>query len=171
MGGYIMANTLGSRISENRKRKNITQDYLAEQMGVSTQAVSKWENDLSCPDISLLPHLADYFNITIDELMRGENARTVQLVPENERKELDKMMLRMNVTSSDGDIVKINLPLALIKIAIEAGMQFMPQISGKDNALKNIDLNAVILAAEKGVMGKLLEVNSADGDIVEIYID
>lgn len=81
--------TLGSRIAECRKRKNITQEQLAEQMGVSTQAVSKWENDISCPDISLLPPLADYFSISIDELMRGENSRPVQLVPEGERKDVD----------------------------------------------------------------------------------
>jgi|GEM_PF-6583186 len=46
-----MANTLGSRIGEFRKKKGITQDQLAEYIGVSSQAVSKWENDLSCPDI------------------------------------------------------------------------------------------------------------------------
>ena len=56
-----MANTLGSRIAEYRRAKGITQDQLAEHMGVSSQAVSKWENDLSCPDITLLPRLADYF--------------------------------------------------------------------------------------------------------------
>lgn len=69
-----MANTLGSRITEYRKTKGITQDQLAEHMGVSSQAVSKWENDLSCPDIALLSKLADYFGITIDKLLRGENS-------------------------------------------------------------------------------------------------
>jgi len=49
----------------------LTQDYLAENMGVSPQAVSKWENDLACPDISLLPALAGFFGISIDELLTG----------------------------------------------------------------------------------------------------
>jgi transcriptional regulator with XRE-family HTH domain len=169
-GECIMANTLGSRISENRKRKNITQDHLAEQMGVSTQAVSKWENDISCPDISLLPMLADYFNTSIDELMRGENARPVQLVPEGERKEFDKMMLKMSVLSAQGDIVNMNLPLILVKAAIESGIQ-MINISGNSEALKNVDFKAVLLAAEKGIFGKLMEVKSASGDLVEIYIE
>ena len=72
-----MANTLGSRITELRRAKGITQDQLAEHMGVSSQAVSKWENDLSCPDITLLPRLADYFGISIDKLLRGENSNVV----------------------------------------------------------------------------------------------
>ena len=58
-----MEQTLGKRIMENRKRLGWTQDRLAEQMGVSAQAVSKWENDQSCPDISLLPKLAELFGL------------------------------------------------------------------------------------------------------------
>jgi transcriptional regulator with XRE-family HTH domain len=54
---------------ENRKRLNLTQDALAEQLGVTAQAVSKWENDLSCPDITMLPKLADIFHISTDELL------------------------------------------------------------------------------------------------------
>lgn len=63
-----MSNTLGKKISELRKEKGITQEELAERLGVSPQAVSKWENDLSCPDIMLLPELAKLFDVTIDEL-------------------------------------------------------------------------------------------------------
>jgi transcriptional regulator with XRE-family HTH domain len=148
-----MANTLGSRITEYRKTKGITQDQLAEHMGVSSQAVSKWENDLSCPDIALLSKLADYFGITIDKLLRGENSYAVQVVSEEERKDLNKMLLKILVNSSDGDIVKVNLPLSLVKVGLEIGMQ-LPQISGND-ALKNIDFNAILLAAESGVIGKL----------------
>lgn len=64
-----MAQTLGKRIMENRKRLSMTQDQLAEKLGVTPQAVSKWENDQSCPDISILPQLADIFGITIDALL------------------------------------------------------------------------------------------------------
>ena len=63
--------TLGKRISENRKAKNIKQDELAEMLLVSPQAVSKWENDLSCPDISVLPELSKILGITVDELLSG----------------------------------------------------------------------------------------------------
>lgn len=164
-----MANTLGSRIVECRKKKSITQDQLAEYMGVSSQAVSKWENNLSCPDITLLPQLADYFNITIDELLKGEKSQVVQVVSEEEREDFNKKVLKVYVNSEEGDIVKLNLPLGLVKVALEIGMQ-LPQVSCND-ALKNIDFQAVLLMAEKGVIGKIIEVKSANGDIVEVVIE
>lgn len=64
-----MDETLGKRIIAHRKRLNMTQDKLAEQLGVTAQAVSKWENDQSCPDISMLPKLAGIFGISIDALL------------------------------------------------------------------------------------------------------
>ena len=136
-----MANTLGSRIGECRKKKGITQDQLSEHIGVSSQAVSKWENDLSCPDITLLPQLADYFNITIDELLRGEKSQVVQVVSEEDRKDFNKKLLKVYVNSEQGDIVKVNLPLGLVKVAAEIGMQ-LPQISCNET-LRNIDLQKV----------------------------
>ena len=71
-----MEETLGKRIVANRKRMGLTQDKLAEQLGVTAQAVSKWENDQSCPDITMLPKLADIFGITTDDLL----GRTTQQV-------------------------------------------------------------------------------------------
>lgn len=64
-----MEQTLGKRIAGHRKRMALTQDQLAEKLGVTAQAVSKWENDQSCPDISVLPRLADIFGISVDELL------------------------------------------------------------------------------------------------------
>lgn len=64
-----MAQTLGKRIVQHRKRLGLTQDQLAEKLGVTAQAVSKWENDQSCPDISMLPKLAAIFGITTDALL------------------------------------------------------------------------------------------------------
>ena len=62
--------TLGKMISSLRKKKGMTQAELAEKMGVTDKAVSKWERDLSCPDISSLPKLAEIFDISVDELMQ-----------------------------------------------------------------------------------------------------
>ena len=62
-------NTMGERIKHHRKRLGMTQEQLAERLRVSPQAVSKWENNLSCPDISLLPELADVLGISVDELL------------------------------------------------------------------------------------------------------
>ena len=61
--------SMGKRIMQLRKEKGYTQEQLAEMMGVSAQAVSKWENDVSCPDISILPMLADKLGVTTDELL------------------------------------------------------------------------------------------------------
>lgn len=66
-----METTLGTRIADKQRKIGLTQDQLAEKVGVSPQAVSKWENNFSCPDIGLLPSLADLFGISIDELLQG----------------------------------------------------------------------------------------------------
>lgn len=60
--------TIGNKILNLRKQNEMTQEFLANKLGVSNQAVSKWEADLCCPDIGLLPHIADIFNISIDYL-------------------------------------------------------------------------------------------------------
>ena len=70
-----MEQTLGKRIVQNRKRLGLTQDQLAEKLGVTAQAVSKWENDQSCPDITMLPRLADIFGITTDALLGREEEK------------------------------------------------------------------------------------------------
>ena len=59
---------IGTKIQTLRKNKNITQAQLAEVLAVSSQSVSKWENNLSVPDISLLPIIARFFGITMDDL-------------------------------------------------------------------------------------------------------
>lgn len=164
-----MANSIGTRIAEARKRKGLTQDQLAEAMGVSPQAVSKWENDISCPDITLLPQLADYFGISVDDLLRGQTAPEAQIVPEEERKDFNKMMLRINVLSAQGDKVKVNLPMPLLKTGLQIGMNM--ENMGNYDALKDIDFDAILKMVENGVVGKLVEVESADGDIVEIVVE
>ena len=62
--------TLGTMISTLRKEKGMTQLELAEKMGVTDKAVSKWERDLSFPDINSIPKLAEIFEVTVDELMQ-----------------------------------------------------------------------------------------------------
>ena len=60
---------LGNKILEIRKKKNITQEELAAELGVTAAAVSKWENGNTLPDLFMLCALADYFNVTTDELL------------------------------------------------------------------------------------------------------
>ncbi|MGN0626395.1 MAG: helix-turn-helix domain-containing protein [Oscillospiraceae bacterium] len=59
---------MGKQIRENRLRSNLTQDKLAEVLGVTPQAVSKWESGAGFPDITLLPELSSVFGVKIDEL-------------------------------------------------------------------------------------------------------
>ncbi len=59
---------IGNKIKELRKKRGITQEQLADAIGISFQAVSKWENNIALPDITLVPLLANYFGVTIDEL-------------------------------------------------------------------------------------------------------
>lgn len=73
-----METTLGKRIAAYRKQMKLTQDQLAEKLGLTAQAVSKWENDQSCPDITILPKLADIFGVTTDELLGRESAVPVR---------------------------------------------------------------------------------------------
>ena len=65
-----MKQTLGQLIAALRKEKGMTQAELAGQMGVTDKAVSKWERDLSCPDVSSLPLLAEVLGVSLDELMQ-----------------------------------------------------------------------------------------------------
>ena len=165
--------TIGKRISEKRKAKNIKQDELAEMLLVSPQAVSKWENDISCPDISLLPKLAEILGISVDELLSGKKEPETKFVPEEKRKNIDEMMFRIVVNSSEGDKVRVNIPCALLKVAIDCGME-MPVISGNEtvsSAFKNIDLAKIFEMAEKGAIGNLVEVESSDGDVISIFVE
>lgn len=59
---------IGNKIRELRKQRGITQEQLAESIGISFQAVSKWENNIALPDITLVPVLASYFGVSMDEL-------------------------------------------------------------------------------------------------------
>ncbi len=165
-----MKETVGKRISSARRELSLTQEGLAEAMGVSAQAVSKWENDISCPDISLIPKLARTLGMTADELLSGkEEAPAATVVPEEKRKDFDKMVLRVYVLSRDGDKVKVNLPLPLIKALIASGANISIGNGKVDNV--NIDWNNIISMIEHGVIGKIVEVESADGDTVEIVVE
>lgn len=85
-----MEQTLGKRIVQHRKRLGMTQDKLAERLGVTAQAVSKWENDQACPDITTLPKLAEIFGITTDELLgisSGSKIHEAEVVTDREEKQ------------------------------------------------------------------------------------
>lgn len=164
-----MNETIGNRISRSRKAKGLTQEELANQLGVSSQAVSKWENDASCPDISLLSQLSKVLGITTDELLAGKSDQ-VTMLPPGQRKPMDQLTLRVKVDSAQGDKVRVNLPMSLVKVAMEIGMDLSCTMSGND-ALKNLDLSKIVNLVEQGAIGKFVEVESAGGDTVEIVVE
>ena len=164
-----MNETMGSRISKYRKAKGMTQEELAGMLGVSSQAVSKWENDISCPDISLLPQLSKVLGVSTDAILSGKEDE-VKILPAEQRKSLDELILRIKVLSHDGDKVRVNLPMSLVQVSLEIGMDFAGAAGGGD-AVKNIDWQKIIDLVQRGVIGKLVEVESSDGGTVEIVVE
>lgn len=161
--------SIGNRIGRLRRQAGMTQEALAEKLGVSSQAVSKWENDLSCPDISLLPELARVLGCTTDELLTGKS-NEVRIVPVAQRKNPDELVLRIKVDSADGDKVRVNLPIALLRVLSNSGIDIAAQYSGME-ALKSIDMEKILELVENGTVGKIVVVESSDGTIVEIIVE
>lgn len=91
-----MEETLGKRIAFHRKRLGMTQERLAESLGITPQAVSKWENDQSCPDITALPRLAQIFGISTDCLLGVEprTSATAETAPEADDAEPEGLHIR-----------------------------------------------------------------------------
>ncbi|MBP3477986.1 MAG: helix-turn-helix transcriptional regulator [Oscillospiraceae bacterium] len=165
-----MNETIGNRIAKLRKEKMMSQEKMAEQLGVSSQAVSKWENDISCPDISLLIPLAKLLGVTVDDLLTG-NSNEVKLLPTDKRKDLEDLTLRVKMLSSDGDKIRVNLPMMLVKIALEMGVEIIPNYTDGMDAIKKLDLSKIMELAERGMIGKIVEMESANGDTMEVVIE
>lgn len=164
-----MKETLGQRIARLRKEKKYTQDDLAKKFNVSTQAVSKWENDLSAPDISILKELANTLGVTIDYLLSNETTEIVNFVPQSERKDINKMVLRVLILSNDGAKVNVNLPLPIIIACVNANVN-VPSINGS-TTLNSIDFKEIIKLIEQGVVGELVNIESEDGNTIKVFVE
>ena len=163
-----MKETFGQRFARLRKSKGYTQEQIADKVNISYQAVSKWENDISSPDISILGELANILGVTLDELLGRVDPNEVKLVDQNERKDIKNMVLKIVVDSKDGDKVNVKLPMLLIKTFLDSGMAV--PVSG-NKALENIDFKQIFDLVEQGVIGELVNVESSDGDTVRIVVE
>ena len=235
--------TLGRRIARLRLTKTATQERLAKELNVSPQAVSKWENDINYPDISLLPDLARFLGVSVDELLSGasasaqesastqentaaqESAAEVVYVVADEPAEIveepadhddqgiasqssgfsfgklfGKSMVKVEkndeadgskkrgvrlgngsakhglhvyVVSDDGDVVDMCVPLGLAKFVLNSGIQVSGSYLNQETQeqLSNINLDALMDAAKTGDSGTLVDITSADGDVVKIWFD
>lgn len=121
--------TFGNMITKLRKENRMTQVELAEKIGVTDKAVSKWERDLSFPDINSIPKLAEIFNVSVDELMQVK---------------IDMRETRTNENISD----IINIALKGISLAMGIAvivLSFMNEIETKD-AVRMLGFGMVCLA-------------------------
>ena len=81
---------IGKFISECRKKANLTQMQLAEKLGITDKAISKWERGISLPDVSIMLELCDVLGISVNELLSGE-----EIVMENNNKKNEQLLLDM----------------------------------------------------------------------------
>ncbi len=162
-----MNETFGQRFQRLRKSAGLTQEDVATKLNITSQAVSKWENDVSAPDISVLLKLSEMLNVSVEQILGKEPVADV-VISEN-KKDIKSMVFRIKVISADGDKVNVNIPLALAEVFLNSNSP-LPQINGKD-VLSEIDFKLLISLIEQGIVGKLVDVQSADNDIVEIWVE
>ena len=105
---------LGERIKELRLRDGRTQDALASELGVTAQAVSRWEKEICYPDMEMIPSIANYFGVSIDELFGYDNDRS---------KKVDNLAAEINdmIRQNNGKDVSMD---ACISLAREALIEF-----------------------------------------------
>ena len=92
---------VGAFLKDLRKEKGITQEQLAEKLGVSGRTISRWETGNNMPDISLLVEIAEYFDVSIPEIIKGErkseDAETMSDYAKAEKEELVKSIRNMSI--------------------------------------------------------------------------
>ena len=115
-----MANkTLGEMISSLRKEKNMTQSDLAEKMNVTDKAVSKWERNLSCPDISSIPKLSEILDVSVEKLLNTQTKYNSSKIEDIINVALIGISLAMGICIIVTSILKqINMNNAIIMLGI-----------------------------------------------------
>ncbi len=168
-----MLDTLDERIAFYRKKCGLTQEELAEKCSVTPQAVSKWENAITSPDISLLPRLSEVFGVSCDELLGARKPEAVA-VAQNEF-DPSRAVLKIRIITDEAR-VSLNLPLEVVKLLLATGaidlVEDDESLKGAKSALESIDLDRVIALANAGVMGKLVEIEvNEENTKVEIWVE
>ena len=107
--------SIGETIANLRKQKGMTQSELAEKMNVTDKAVSKWERDLSCPDINTISKLADILDVSVDELLKAKK----QDYSNNKIKDLINLILKAVALAMGIGVVVLNI---LEKIEVKSSI-------------------------------------------------
>lgn len=154
--------TIGENIANLRKSAGLTQEELAEKMNVTAQAVSKWENDLSYPDIICTSELAKLFGVSVDQIINGRN--NIPTVMSAEPEKIDKRILIIKVDTNGNNVI-VRFPVKLILKAAEEGN--LEKLLG-NNAEK---VEAVIGMIREGTVGPLIDVDDGKGTKVNISVE
>lgn len=169
-----MEKSIGKKLYELRKQAGFTQEYLAEKLGVSAQAVSKWENDIACPDIMTLPNIAELYGITIDELFKKDEVQSNVKYEKTENINEDELVLRVYVDTVNGDKVKVTLPYPLVKEFAKAGKNISAAVGGNVVSgldLSGIDFDVIFEMVANGVLGEIVNVQTQNNDIVRVVVE
>lgn len=153
-----MEKTIGKKLYDLRKQSGFTQDYVAEKLGVSAQAVSKWENDIACPDIMTLPNIAILYGITVDEIFKNDEVHSNVKLEKTEKINENELFLRVYVNTVHGDEVKVTLPYPVVKVIANVGKNVSSVISGVD--LNGVDFEAIFSMVESGMLGEFVNVKT-----------
>lgn len=109
-----MNNELGQRITKLRNIKNMTQDQLAEKVGVSRQAISKWERGEGLPDLYNLRELAKALDVSIDQLKDGTERNANQETPKDSKNYLKRLLKKAQTTTNSNEAKRIKKMLMFI---------------------------------------------------------
>ena len=170
--------TLGRRIARLRLARTATQERLAKELNVSPQAVSKWENDINYPDISLLPDLARFLGVSVDELLSGASASTQETAVAQESAAVRSAAEVVSVAADEpAEIVEESAEYADQGIAAQSsGFSFgklfgksMVKVEKNDEADDN-KKKGVRLGNGSAKHGLHVYVVSDDGDVVDMCV-
>ncbi len=167
-------NSLGTNIAELRKKQGLTQEEFATALGVTAQAVSKWENGASCPDIMLLPEIAKFFNVSIDELMGIkpiESKEESAPIPALTDEQINKMKLRVLITDNNAPEKKpinVSVPVSFVLKATSLGVK-ISGVLGNDT-LSDLQLEKIVDIIKSGVTGEILRVDTEDNKVITIEV-
>ena len=159
---------IGSNIAALRKEKGITQEELANALGVSAQAVSKWENNSSCPDVSLLTVISDYVGVTVDALLRsGAEEITCADTPAADSNVAaahgGKRNVCIKVTQPNGKETNVKVPFGVVKMGLRVGNVFGLQRDVADKIGALLD--------DPAAAADILSVDGENGEHVTISIE
>lgn len=161
--------TIGRNIAYFRRKAGLTQEELAEIMNVTAQAVSKWENDLSSPDLTSVRKLASVLDVSFEELFNGEDSLPIATDADMDR--ISRRILTIHVqmdsdeSGSDKPInVTVRFPAAVVIRAYENGT--LSELTGEDIP----QLATAVAMIKEGVTGKIVDVQ-AGGTCVQITVD